>query len=165
MEQSIDTKKKVSGWHVLAGFLAFFLTIFTANGIMTYYALGTWQGVQTEDAYIKGLNYNSQIEQAQSQQSSEWQIAFDQLPAVQNGDRVAVSLMHPTLGGDVRTVAAQFVRPVERGFDFNVVLTHQGNSLYAAPVSFPMKGNWKASVTITLADGNEMYLTDRMEIR
>ncbi len=165
MEQTLENKKKVTGWHVLAGFLAFFLTIFTANGIMTYYALGTWQGVQTEDAYVKGLNYNRQIEQAEQQYSSQWKLAFDQLPKLQNGDRVVVSLAHPTYDKDVVSVSSAFVRPVERGYDFDVALTHEGNQLYAAPVNFPLKGNWKAEVTVTFSDGAEMYLNDRMEIR
>lgn len=165
MEQSIDNKKKLSGWHVLAGFLAFFLTIFTANGIMTYYALGTWQGVQTEDAYVKGLNYNRQIEQARLQQKSRWRISLSELPKAQTGERIIVSLSHPTFDKDIISVKSEFVRPVERGYDFEVTLTHEGNQRYAAPVTFPFKGNWKVRITTIFADGSEIYVTDRMEIR
>lgn len=165
MEQSIENKKPISGWHVLAGFICFFLTVFTANGIMTYFALGTWQGVQTEDAYVKGLNYNRQLEQAQNQQDSQWKITFDRLPRMQNGDRVSVAIEHPEGNVALSSVAAEFIRPVERGYDFTVELAHQGDQVYAAPVTFPLKGNWKARVTVKVAGGDEIFLTDRMEIK
>lgn len=165
MEQSIDKKKTISGWHVMAGFIGFFLIVITANVIMTYYALGTWQGVETEDAYIKGLNYNRQLEQAQNQQNSQWKISLDQLPKLQSGDRIALSLIHPTYNTDVSKVSAEFIRPVEQGYDFEVELRGQEKHNYASPVTFPLKGNWKVLVTVTFKDGAEMYMTDRMEIR
>ncbi len=165
MEQSVDKKKTLTGWHVLAGFIGFFLTIITANGIMTYYALGTWQGVETEDAYIKGLNYNQQLEQAQNQQSSQWKISLDQLPKIMSGDQISLSLIHPTYNTDVSKVSAEFIRPIEKGYDFEVELKAQDKHHYLSPVTFPLKGNWKIRVKVTFEDGAEMYLTDRMEIR
>lgn len=165
MEQLAENKKPITGWHVLAGFIGFFVLILTANGIMTYFALGTWQGVETEDAYVKGLNYNRQLEQAQIQKNSSWKISFDHLPRLQNGDRISVAIAYPDSDAGVASVSAEFKRPIEKGHDFKVNLAHQGNQVYAAPVTFALKGNWKIHVMVIFENGEEMYLNDRMEIK
>ncbi|MBL4602812.1 MAG: FixH family protein, partial [Emcibacteraceae bacterium] len=44
--------KPYTGKRILAWFVGFFLVVFLANGIMTYFALSTWTGLETENAYV-----------------------------------------------------------------------------------------------------------------
>lgn len=70
---------RIEGRHVLAGLLAFFGVMLVANAIFVYFALSTFGGLDTEDAYRKGLAYNATIEEASAQANLGWQanLAYD----------------------------------------------------------------------------------------
>lgn len=165
MQESDTNNTSSSGWPVFIGFCLFFGLVFLANGIMTYFALDSWQGVETEDAYVKGLDYNSAIKKAQDQNNSGWEISFVQLPSSERGEEISLNVTYPETSGPPAKVVALFTRPAQDGFDFEHKLLPKGISNYAAFIQFPLKGNWKVKATVTLASGDEYYLEERIIVK
>lgn len=147
--------KPYTGKRILAWFVGFFLVVFTANGIMTYFALKTWTGLTTEDAYVKGLNYNQEISNASSQQQSGWEIAISGKPELTEG-RIEVTISRPEESLPPKGVTASFVRAVQEGYDQEVSLSHNGNGLYGAPVKLPLKGQWDVLIVVK-SQNNTIY--------
>src|SRR5690606_40142354 len=69
---SAKRSEELTGRHVLIGVLAFFGTVFLANGIFLYSALSTYTGVASDEPYRKGLHYNKRIAAAERQESLGW---------------------------------------------------------------------------------------------
>ncbi len=67
--------EKIEGRHVLIWLLVFFGVMLLANGIFLYYAVGTFNGFETADAYRKGLTYNERIAEDTAQSVQGWQPA------------------------------------------------------------------------------------------
>ena len=66
-DRSSDGRRsaRFKGWMVLATLVAFFGTIFVANGSLVYYALSTFSGDRRRDPYEHGLAYDKDIAAAQ----------------------------------------------------------------------------------------------------
>jgi nitrogen fixation protein FixH len=75
---------------VLIVFLGFFATIFLVNGIMIYDALSTFGGIETADAYRKGLAYNARIAEGAAQAQRGWR---DNLAYASETQRVRVEVL------------------------------------------------------------------------
>lgn len=139
--------KPYTGKRILAWFVGFFLVVFSANGIMTYYALETWTGLETEDSYVKGLNYNQEIKNARVQNESGWNVAIAQMPK-KTDDRFEIQITRPDESLPPTQVIATFIRPVIEGYDQEITLSHLGNGLYGAPVKLPLIGQWDILVVV-----------------
>ena len=63
----------IKGWHVLAGMLVFFGTIFAVNGVFLVAALETHTGLVSAQPYRKGLDYNRRIAAQDEQHRLGWQ--------------------------------------------------------------------------------------------
>lgn len=139
--------KPYTGKRILAWFIGFFLIVFSANGIMTYFALETWTGLETEDSYVKGLNYNQEIENARVQNESGWSVSIAQMPEKIDG-RFEIQITRPDESFPPTQVKATFIRSVIEGYDQEVTLSHLGNGLYGAPVKLPLIGQWDVLVVV-----------------
>ncbi|MDG1709009.1 MAG: FixH family protein [Emcibacteraceae bacterium] len=139
--------KPYTGKRILAWFIGFFLVVFSANGIMTYFALKTWTGLETDDAYVKGLNYNSEIEKARVQTSSGWNIIISEKPSAMSG-RFEVQLTRPLESLPPTQITATFIRSVQEGYDQEISLSPLGNNLYGAPIELPLVGQWNVLVVV-----------------
>ena len=143
---NIETKP-YTGKRILIWFIGFFLVVFVANGIMTYFALNTWTGLTTDNAYVKGLNYNDEIENAKMQSESGWAVTVTNKPNTTK-DRIEVTLKRPTESLPPALVSARFIRAVQEGYDQEIILTHTGNGNYAAPVNLPLSGQWDVLIVV-----------------
>jgi len=68
--------KPITGRHVLMMMLGFFGTIFAVNGVFAYLAVDTYTGLETEQAYLKGLDYNRTLDAAAEQKARGWQVGL-----------------------------------------------------------------------------------------
>ena len=76
-------RRGLRGAHVLVVFLGFFATIFLVNGVMIYEALSTFGGLETADAYRKGLAYNARIAEDAAQAQRGWRDSLAYVPGTQ----------------------------------------------------------------------------------
>lgn len=105
---------KLTGRHVLFILVAMFGTVFAVNGVFAYFAISAFPGVDTRNAYRKGVSFNRQIAGADRLKALGWTLTtlrrgpdrlilrFEDksgLPVTVQG--VTARLFHPTnAGGD-----------------------------------------------------------------
>lgn len=148
--------KPYTGKRILAWFVGFFLIVFLANGIMTYFALTTWPGLETEKPYIKGLNYNQEITNAKNQRISNWQIMITEKPTKTKDGYFEISITKPDESLAPTQVNATFFRAVQEGFDQKITLAPLGNDRYGAPVNLPLQGQWDIFIVVK-SQNNSIY--------
>ncbi|HEV7283815.1 MAG TPA: FixH family protein, partial [Kaistia sp.] len=131
-------------------FVGGFIVVLPANAIMVTFAMSSWTGLDTRDAYRKGLAYNRTLAAERQQAALGWQGT-----AVWRDGQVAVEIADRH--GDpvtAATVRADFVRPTAEGHDVSVDLGEIGGGRYAAAVDLPLAGLWDVRVTVRCsADG------------
>jgi nitrogen fixation protein FixH len=129
-------------------FVAFFLLVFAANGVMLLIAFGSWTGVSDHDAYQRGLAYNEEIEAARAQEALGWQgdLVFGE--GETHGARVEFTLRDAARDPlDGAVVRARVMRPTHQGYDFDVAFRPRGDGRYVAELELPLPGQWEVRVT------------------
>jgi len=153
------TPRQITGRMVLIGFILFFGTITAVNGVLMYFALNTWPGLVTEDAYIKGLNYNDTIAASESQDRLAWNIDAK----FENGKELRIRIVDksqtPVTG---LSIEAALTRPL--GAHNIVILTMNEiqPGLYGAEFLTPMPGRWMVDLKAVSSEGSTS--TSRHEI-
>ncbi len=125
---------------------------------MATLAVRTFPGLQTEDAYNKGLRYNETIAAGRDQAQRGWRMRLEVKPAgveplgaAADGMRDA-EVMVAFVDRDGQPlerldVEATLHRPTVAGFDQSVRLAAQGGGVYAGVVTLPFAGQWDARIT------------------
>jgi len=152
-ESANQPARKFTGRKALLWLVGFFLVVFTANGVMAYVALGTWGGLDTRDAYRKGIHYNDQIAAAEAQKRSGWTVRLRHRPATLRGDRIDVAVSWPDRDLPPAAVAALISRPVTNVHDRKIILTKSAENIYTAPVELPEAGQWNVTILVSRPDG------------
>ncbi len=136
--------RSLNGRHVLLALIGFFVVIFAVNGIMVYKAESTFGGLDTDDAYRKGLAYNERVAAAAAQAKLGWRDTLAYVPETQ---RLRVALTDPD-GAAVSglTVTAQVQRPATTRFDQELILEQTGPGTYEADAAGLEAGWWTVDV-------------------
>ncbi len=141
--------KKFTGKHALIWFVGFFLIIFTVNAIMATIAIGTWGGLETNNAYRKGIHYNEEIAAAEKQKESGWQVSLDHTPTSLVGDHLDVLVTWPKGDLPPESISALVTRAVTNAHDQEITLTKRGeDDIYTAPVTLPFYGQWDINILV-----------------
>lgn len=150
------TTRPFTGYHVLAALVAFFLVIFAVNGVMIYKAETTFGGLDTQDAYRKGLTYNDRIAAAEEQARLGWQDRTDFI-AETRSIRVALT---DRAGEAVPglNVSAKLQRPTTSQFDHEISLSPTGANTYEASVADLEPGWWTVNIRAQRgSEGEALY--------
>ena len=124
-------------------FVGLFLLVLAVNGTMIAIAISTFTGLETTQAYEKGLAYNNRLAAVAEQERLGWNAALGVTSAGEQ--RVSLTfdltdqLGSPITSADVKAV---LLRPVQEGHDMTVRLDDQGHGHYAAEVALPLPGQW-----------------------
>ncbi|MBI1649230.1 FixH family protein [Hyphomicrobium sulfonivorans] len=138
--------RRLQGRHVFMILVGFFATIVVVDGFMIYQAVTTFGGLETNDAYRKGLHYNDRIERQVAQSANGWS---DTVSVVGTPAKLRV-VLH---GRDNETVAGQALRarvgrPATNRYDMNLELVETAPGLYEAPLGDEMAGGaWIVDVS------------------
>ncbi len=134
----------ITGRHVLFAVVGFFLLVTSVNGLMIYKALTTFGGVETPDAYRKGLAYNERIAAEEAQAGLGWHDELTYAAA----DRALTLALKDRDGRPVSgaSVTATVGRSATDTFDQTVTMTESSAGLYRAPVSLA-PGTWIVDAT------------------
>lgn len=152
--------ERIEGRHVLMGLIGFFGVMILANGIFLYYAVGTFNGFATDNAYQRGLDYNERIAADAAQAARGWQPAAHYEPArrqlvVEVKDARGRLVAGLSVSGDVR-------RPVTDRQDRPVSLQEIAPGRYAVPVELA-PGQWIFSAQ--LAEAGSSAIAFRLKQR
>ena len=129
-EAAKNPKDKWIPWY----FVLFFVVIAILDGSFVYMAVSTQTGVVTEQPYEKGLAYNDVLEKAKTQ------------PKLENKASYSDGVLRWALPIKNASVTATIIRPVQDGYDFDVVLVPTDNGIYEARIKTPLKGLWTAKL-------------------
>lgn len=135
----------LTGRHVLAALVGFFLVVFAVNGVFLYVSLNSHPGVISDDAYREGLNYNRDLENADRQAGLGWKktvSAADGLIGVRFADRDGAPLTGLSISATVR-------RPVHDRADRTLAFREIGGGVYqmtGAPLGV---GRWSVKILAT----------------
>lgn len=159
------TGRRQKSWWIPWLFVGGFAIVLAVNGVMLTIALDSFTGIETEQAYKKGLAYNEQIDAAERQAELGWQVA---LAAEQSGPseaRIALEVADRTGRPlDGAEVVASLVRPTQAGHDRSAALTPSAPGRYGATVALPLQGLWDLSVEIRHPRGH-YRVTDRLVLQ
>lgn len=133
----------IKGRHVVMALIAFFGAMLIANGIFVYFAVATFSGGDTSNAYRKGLDYNETLAAAELQAARGWQtdVAYDDKTT-----RLQLSFLDnnavPITG---LSIDAKLSRPATDKEDRAVELTELEQGVYAADIKLD-PGLWVISL-------------------
>ncbi|MFO1169684.1 MAG: FixH family protein [Hyphomicrobiaceae bacterium] len=160
MSQAL-TPRRIEGRHVLAIFLAFFGVMLAANGAFVYFALSTFGGVETEDAYRKGLDYNATLGEANAQASLGWQpaLALDAASGTLTL-KVADKTGKPVTGLKITGV---LMRPVTNVGDRKLDgFVEQAGGIYVERLDALVPGTWIADLAMQWETGIPFKMRERL---
>lgn len=134
-------------------FVGLFLLVLAVNVTMIAIAISTFTGLETTNAYQKGLAYNDRLTAAAEQESLGWKAALTVTPA--ESSRVSLELsLSDRLGSPITSahVEATLLRPVQEGHDLTIPLEERQNGRYAAEVDLPLAGQWDVQLKANARD-------------
>lgn len=131
--------KQITGKHVLFILFAFFGVMLAVNGVFVYFAMATFSGVSTEDAYRKGLHYNDTIAAYHEQQATGWHSSV-----TLEGSALRLEMLD-TNGRpiDGLQIDGTLERPATNREVRALVFHGAGNGLYSAEVANLPDGQWQ----------------------
>jgi len=146
-----EAKWKFTGWHMLGLMGVFFAKVFIANGIFLYFAITTFSGIETSDAYRKGLDYNARLAEARKIDAQNWTMKM----RVENG-----TLLVSIRDGEGRPLSGLSLtgragRPATAKFDTSFGLKETESGLYEADQALPGVGRWVVAVEQNSVSGSE----------
>ena len=157
-----STRSGLRGAHVLTAFLGFFATVFLVDGLMIYQAISTFGGLETADAYRKGLAYNARIAKGEAQARLGWR---DKLSYVAPLQRVRIELTDPA-GASVPglVLTGEIGRPATDRFDRQLSFTQTGPGSYEADAAGLEPGWWLVEIAARKPGGTEPLYEGRKRI-
>jgi nitrogen fixation protein FixH len=154
-----ETTARKSHW-IPWTFVGFFGVVVVVNAVMIWFAVTTFTGLDREEPYLRGIDYNAVLEEQRRQEALGWTAAV-----AANGDRLAVEVVdrleQPVAGA---VVHAALTRPVNAALDFTAELEAAGAGRYAAPIDWPAPGRWDVLVTVE-QDGHVFQHHRRLVVR
>jgi nitrogen fixation protein FixH len=153
-------KQRPPGWWYPWIFVGGMAVVVVVNVVMMTLAVKTFPGLETKDAYQKGLEHNKILAKARQQAERGWKVDLD-FPAEAGKpvDLVVTFRDKQDQPLEGLTVEADFIRPTVAGYDFRVVLAPRGEGVYAASATVPLVGQW--SLNLLARRGEETYEDSR----
>jgi nitrogen fixation protein FixH len=138
-------KPRFRGLHVLTVLICFFATVFAVDGFMVYRAVSTFGGVETPDAYRKGVAYNQTIAREEAQAQRGWS---DDMKVVGSPQRLQV-LLRDKDGVAVagKRLTAALGRPATDRYDVALSLHELDPGHYEAALPGVGEGTWLVDIS------------------
>ena len=166
-------KQRSDGWWYPWTFVFGMVLVIAVNIVLVVYAVGTFPGLETEDAYQKGIKYNKTLAAARAQEARGWSVGVRYAPhpveeaAEGHREGELVVTLRDKAGEPLRglDVTAALVRPTRGGFDAQIELEPRGRGEYGAEASLPLPGQWDVRVSARRGDEEEFQATRRIVVR
>lgn len=152
-------------WWIPWSIVAFFAVIVAVNGALVLFAIESWTGFDTTDAYRKGVQYNRVLDAEAAQRTLGWRAALAVSPRP-SGETVVTVRLRDRSGNalDGARVGVRFVRPTQAGHDVSVALRPLSTGLYGVRIKLPLAGQWILRIRAEMT-GREAVWSRRVETR
>jgi nitrogen fixation protein FixH len=143
-------------------FVAGFALVIAVNGVMMWFAIGSFSGLYSDHARARGLRYNEVVAEQRARDALGWTIEI----GWQTGGRQLALIVRDANGRPLSgaSVAIDLVRPAEKRAPLGVAMEPQGEGRFVATVNLPALGNWDADIVVE-ADGRRFAVTKRLFLR
>ncbi len=138
--------RPLTGWHVLAMFVAFFGVVIAVNFGLAWQAISTFPGLEVENGYIASQTFDAEMA---AQKALNWTLTSAYDPGSHE-----LRLAFADASGQPVTVASLSVlvgRTTEQADDMTPVFDLV-DGVYVAPAKLAL-GKWMMAVEATAADG------------
>ena len=138
--------RPLTGWHVLAMFVAFFGVIITVNAILAWQAIKTFPGLEVANGYVASQSFDAEMA---AQKALNWNLA----PQYDKAARKMRLAFTDAAGQPVTmgTLSVLIGRATEAADDRRPVFV-QTAGVYVAPVTLGY-GKWMMAVEAHAVDG------------
>jgi nitrogen fixation protein FixH len=145
---------KVTGGLVLASLVGFFVIVAAVNVVMMTFAVKTFGGVETDNAYKAGLAFNRSIADADAQNARHWRVEIVRMPKREADFTVTVRDRNdrPVTG---LILAATLVHPTDRRRDKTAQVVSLGAGMFRLEAAAE-PGQWDL-VTTLRDDSDELF--------
>ena len=140
----MNTEKKLTGWHVFAGFAGAFGIIIVVNFTMAYKSVSTFPGFEVRNSYVASQKFEAERDAMQALGwTSDAQLAADGV-SIELRDKSGATVISDT-------IEAKIGRATHTGDDRDLVLSLKDDR-YVADGEFGT-GTWTLFLTATAEDG------------
>jgi len=149
------------GWWYPYIFVGVFLVVLAVNLVMAMSAVKTFSGLQTEQAYDKGLAYNEVLAQAKAQEKLGWSVDAQVVPHDPSNTQrhdADMSVTYTDKAGKPVTglsVQAEISRPTLAGHDQKLELVEKTPGQYVALAPLDLPGQW--DINVIARQGESQY--------
>ena len=143
--------------------------VFAVNGLLVYFALSSWTGIETEGHYSKGVAYNDTLAAVEKQKALGWGVRFSVSPdggaTAPGAFNIVTSYSNtndtPLAGLRVR---AHLIRPTHEGYDRRVELQSSSAGVYQGQIDVPLPGQWDLRLVAADENGNSHQRVERIQV-
>ena len=142
-----------TGRHVVIALVAFFAVIFAINGLFLYFAITSFSGVETDNAYRRGVAYNAVLDEARREARLGWTATLSAdggVPRLVLKDAAGAPVTGAAIAGKVG-------RPSVDKFDRPVTFAEQAGGQYVMQGEALAAGRW-----IVALDARDGVASDRV---
>ncbi|MBI1365592.1 MAG: ferredoxin [Alphaproteobacteria bacterium] len=154
--------KKLNGWHVLLILVGFFGVVIAVNAYFIVTALDTFPGEEVMHPYIKGLNYNQEIEERAEQAALGWTAEISGIK--REGDAVLIDVVYRDRNGAIipdLDVKGALKRTTHEGEDQSLEFERVGGA-YVARAQKAGAGLWDFTAVAVSPKGERFELEKRL---
>lgn len=137
------TERRITGTHVLIGFVSAFGIIISVNLYLAFSAVKTFPGLEVRNSYVASHDFN--VRKA-AQEALGWEISADHKDGV-----LSLSITDANGPVQVQSLTATLGRATTVADDLSPDFTFNG-SAYVAPVDL-VDGNWNIRMVALAPDG------------
>ncbi|MFO1060345.1 MAG: FixH family protein [Dongiaceae bacterium] len=139
-------------WLIPWLFVGGMLLVILVNGALVYFAISSFSGLATNDAYDKGLTFNRTIAAVEAQAARGWRVDVSTRVTGARLDLAAAFRDRAGVPLDGMMVEGYLVRPTSTGHDRAIRLAALGGGRYAAEMALPLRGEWLLTVSARRGD-------------
>jgi nitrogen fixation protein FixH len=157
---------RITGRTVFVALLCFFGLVVAMNGAMTYLAISTLGGVETQSSYRAGLAFAGDIVAAREQADRHWRVAESIVRRSDGSVRVAIEPRDAAQTGLAGlAVSVSFHHPVDGRRDERVALSESKPGFYEGSLSLA-PGLWDAVLDVSRVNGETLFRSrNRVDLR
>ena len=158
----ITAGRPITGRMVLTWLLIFFGVIIAVNGAFVYFALNSWPGLSTEQAYEDGLAYNKTLDAAKRQHDQGWK-SFLELGA---DEQLQVRFFDKS-GAVITGLSpkARLGRAINENEDRELSLSESKPGIYTAPVTGLASGRWKVELRVLDGQETRFFIIHELQVK
>ena len=136
-----------------------FSIVMMANSVLIYFALNSWTGLETEQHFVKGLAYNSNLEGARRQQALGWKIQLNTTFDGPTSGVIGIDFTDPD-GKPLADLEIKVfaIRPTHEGYDREFPVTSVDGGTYQSTFALPLPGVWDLRVMARRGEQNFQHV-------